>query len=54
MSIARPDEEVPIDPKEDNALPSDPVNNYYLGNILRTIFEKLYSIPAPEDHLASS
>jgi hypothetical protein len=41
----RPEEEVPTDPKEDNALPNEAVNNYYLGNILRNIFSNLYSQP---------
>lgn len=39
--IKRPEEEVPTDPKEDNALPNENVNNYYLGNILKSVFEKL-------------
>jgi hypothetical protein len=38
FKVARPDEEVPTDPKEDNALPNQAVNNYYLGNILHNIF----------------
>ena len=42
FEIVQPQEEVPTDPKEENALPSENVNNYYLGNILRSVYEKLY------------
>ena len=34
--ITRPEEEVPTDPKEENALPDEAVNNCYLGNIYLT------------------
>jgi hypothetical protein len=34
---------VPVDPTEDNSLPIEVVNNYYLGNILKKVFEELYS-----------
>ena len=35
-------EEQPEDPLEENALPLNVVNNYYLGNILKTVFENIY------------
>lgn len=38
FKVTRPDEEVPTDPKEDNALPNQNINNYYLGNVLHSIF----------------
>ena len=41
--VNRPEEEVPNDPKEDNALPNESVNNFYLGNILHTVFKQLYA-----------
>lgn len=46
MSIVRPEEEVSTDPKDDNSLPNDYVNNYYLGNVLRNIFEQQIGTPS--------
>jgi hypothetical protein len=46
--IVRPEEEVPTDPKEDNSLPNGYVNNYYLGNVLRNVFEKQIGSPPKE------
>ena len=52
IPVARPEEDVSSNPKEDNALPNETVNNYYLGNILRTIFEKQHQRPAEEEEKA--
>jgi hypothetical protein len=43
IPITRPEEDVSTNPKDDNALPNETVNNYYLGNILKSIFEKCLS-----------
>lgn len=42
IEITRPEEEVSTNPKDDNALPNETLNNFYLGNILKTVFEKHY------------
>jgi hypothetical protein len=45
---------VSTNPKDDNSLPNETVNNFYLGNILKTVFEKHYHGPSSENVVASS
>lgn len=39
IEIKRDNAEQPVDPTEENSLPNTVVNNYYLGNILKTVFQ---------------
>lgn len=42
VEIKKDNEEQPEDPTVDNALPLKVINNYYLGNILKTLFAEIY------------
>lgn len=42
IELRRDNEEQPVDPTADNGLPNAVVNNYYLGNILKTVFKDIY------------
>lgn len=39
IEIKRDNPEQPVEPTEENSLPNTVINNYYLGNILKTVFK---------------
>lgn len=49
IEIKKDTEEQPTEPAEDNSLPLNVVNNYYLGNILKMIFEEVYALESTSE-----
>ena len=49
IEVTKDSEEQSTEPTEDNSLPLKVVNNYYLGNILKTVFSDIYSTEEKND-----
>jgi hypothetical protein len=45
---------VSTNPVDDNALPNENVNNYYLGNILKLVFEKQLKVIEKRENIESN
>ncbi len=43
LPVKRKTEDQPIDPTLDNAMPEKVTNNYYLGNILKSLYQKKFN-----------